>query len=140
MKLSGGAGVVFGIETMSMKEEQEWKESDATWRLLGETAPKRAGARFADDTVRLVKLLPEADPWWPKVLLPWSPVAVCGLLAAMFLFSGVGKDDGGSQAVVANPDDTWVEIQEAAEDEMLLAAVDHLDEFTDQELVSLIGF
>jgi hypothetical protein len=31
-------------------------------------------------------------------------------------------------------------LQEIAETEILIAAVDHLDEFSDNELVSLIGF
>ncbi len=129
-----------GLKGMRMTDDQEWKEDDATWKLLGEAAPKRARASFADDTVRLAKLLPEADPWWPKVLMRWSPLAACGALAALLVFSGSGKSDSGSQARAVKAEETWGEVQAAAEDEMLWAAVDHLDEFSDQELASLIGF
>jgi hypothetical protein len=41
---------------------------------------------------------------------------------------------------VANNDEAFASIQELAEAEVLSAAVDNLDDFTDTELVCLIGF
>ncbi len=129
---------------MKMSEQEDWNEKDATWELLGEAAPRKAGGRFADDTLRAVKLLPEADPWWPKILSfsPWVAVAACAALAA-FLFmnpADVGSSAAPSVVNISDDADQWVEIEAVAEEEMLAAAADHLDRFSDQELVTLIGF
>ncbi len=128
---------------MKMDDEKEWGAEDATWKLLGEAEPSRASGRFADDTLRAVKLLPEADPWWPKILTfsPWAGVAACGALA-VFLFMN-GADEGAGQkdpVVTVTSEEKWVAIEEVAEAEMLAAAADDLDSFSDQELASLVGF
>ena len=127
-----------------MSEKEDWNDKDATWELLGKAAPRKAGGRFADNTLRAVKLLPEADPWWPKALSfsPWVAIAACAALGVFFFLNPT--DDGGSNApsivIVTDEADQWVEIEAVAEEEMLAAAADHLDRFSDQELVSLIGF
>lgn len=127
--------------TMKMSEQEDWSEKDATWELLGKAAPRKAGGRFADDTLRAVKLLPEADPWWPNVLRfsPWAAVAACGVLAALFLLNPPRGTAEKSIADIAS-EEQWVEIEAAAQEEMLAAAADHLDRFSDEELVVLIGF
>jgi hypothetical protein len=129
---------------MNMSGQEDWSDKDATWELLGKAALKKASGRFADDTLRTVKLLPEADPWWPKQLSfsPWVALAACGALA-VFLFTNPAEDakTGVSPiTVVSDESDQWVEIEAVAEEEMLAAAADHLDRFSDQELVTLIGF
>lgn len=126
-----------------MKDRDDWKKGDATWELLGKAAPKEAGSRFADDTLRAVKLLPEADPWWPKALSfsPWAAVAACGALAAFIFLNPPAEPK-----IVETPrpdvhiEEQWVAIEAVADAEMLAAAADHLDRFSDQELVTLIGF
>lgn len=137
-------GTVFpGCRMKGMKDNSDWEKGDATWDLLGKSAPKEASGRFADDTLRAVKLLPEADPWWPKILSfsPWAAVAACGLFAALFLMDGQKTTSiGGDSVASVDQDDQWVQIEEVAEAELLAAAADHLDRFSDQELVSLIGF
>lgn len=128
---------------MKMSEQEEWNEKDATWELLGKAAPRKAGGRFADDTLRAVKLLPEADPWWPKILSfsPWGAVAACGALAAFLLLNPAGVENRPSAtAGLGDDEDQWVEIDAVAEEEMLAAAAAHLDRFSDQELATLIGF
>jgi len=129
---------------MKMRRDDEWNEDDATWKLLGDAAPKKASGRFADDTLRAVRLLPEADPWWPKILTfsPWAALAACGVFAVFFLMEEDSKpgSGGGIAHAPANQEDQWVQIEEVAEAEMLAAAADHLDRFSDQELVTLIGF
>ena len=128
---------------MKMNGQEDWSEKDATWELLGKAAPRKAGGRFADDTLRAVKLLPEADPWWPKILSfsPWGAVAACGALAAFLLLNPAGVENRTSAtAGVGDDGDQWVEIEAVAEEELLAAAADHLDRFSDQELVTLIGF
>jgi hypothetical protein len=129
---------------MKMSEREDWDDKDATWELLGKAAPRKASGRFADDTLRVVKLLPEADPWWPRSLSfsPWFALAACVAVAA-FLFLNVTESGGDGSPPVANARDEaeqWLEIEAVAEEEMLAAAADHLDRFSDQELVTLIGF
>ena len=127
-----------------MKDNNGWNERDAVWDLLGKAAPKEASGRFADDTLRAVKLLPEADPWWPKILSfsPWVAAAACAAFAAFSFLNPPAETKAGRSPVVSLPseDEQWVEIEEVAEAEMLAAAADHLDRFSDQELVTLIGF
>jgi hypothetical protein len=134
---------------MKRNGQEEWSDDnahkDATWELLGKAAPRKAGVRFADDTLRAVKLLPEADPWWPKALTfsPWLAVAACGALAAFLFLNPAGDGENNSRIVAGAGEeelDQWVEIEAVAEEEMLAAAADHLDRFSDQELVTLIGF
>jgi len=128
---------------MKMENENEWDADDATWKLLGEAETHHASARFADDALRAVKLLPEADPWWPKVLSfsPWGAVAVCGVLAAFtFIHSPYDDIRKISPMVTVSAEEKWVAIAEVADAEMLAAAADDLDSFSDQELVSLVGF
>ena len=129
---------------MKMSEREDWDDKDVTWELLGKAAPKKASGRFVDDTLRTLKLLPEADPWWPRSLnfSPWFALAACAAVAA-FLFLNAIESGGEGSAPVANVRDEveqWVEIEAVAEEEMLAAAADHLERFSDQELVTLIGF
>lgn len=129
-----------------MKRHDDWVEEDATWELLGEAMPKKASPRFADDTVRAVRLLPEADPWWPKILRPASPWLAAGTCAAVAVFfvmnssDTVEKPSVGNVAKQVSPAEEWVDIEEAATVELLAAAADYPDDFSDQELVALIGF
>ncbi len=129
---------------MKMSEQEDGNDKDATWELLGKAAPKKAGGRFADDTLRAVKMLPVADPWWQKSLSfsPWVALAACAALAAFLILNPTDDGSNGSSPVVNVPDeaDQWIEIEAVAEEEMLAAAADHLDRFSDQELVTLIGF
>ena len=129
---------------MKMSEREDWDDKDATWELLGKAAPKKASGRFADDTLRTVKLLPEADPWWPKSLSfsPWIALAACAALAAFLFLNPSDNGINGYPPIVNVTDeaDKWVEIEAVAEEEMLAAAADHLERFSDQELVTLIGF
>lgn len=79
-------------------------------------------------------------------MLPVSLVGVTSAVAAMVLvFVSLGRNDpeggvGGAPIVLeTSPQDSFAELQELAEKEALSAAVDHLDDFTDSELVCLIG-
>lgn len=123
------------------KPNNEWNESDVTWRLLGKAAPKRASARFADDVVRAVRLLPEADPIWPRILKfsRWSLVAACVVLAASIFIDPL-KTSPNQGPVVEDHKTRWEQIENAAQAELLAAAVEHMDEFSDQDLITMIGF
>jgi hypothetical protein len=123
------------------KPNNEWNESDVTWRLLGKAAPKLASARFADDVVRAVRLLPEADPIWPRILKfsRWSLVAACVVLAASIFIDPL-KTSPNQGPVVEDHKTRWEQIENAAQAELLAAAVEHMDEFSDQDLITMIGF
>lgn len=123
------------------KPNNEWNESDVTWRLLGKAAPKLASARFADDVVRAVRLLPEADPIWPRILKfsRWSLVAACVVLAASIFIDPL-KTIPNQGPVVEDHKTRWEQIENAAQAELLAAAVEHMDEFSDQDLITMIGF
>jgi hypothetical protein len=124
-------------------------ESDAVWKLLDQAAPAAPRASFADDVVRMAKLLPPQEPWWKKLLAP-APIAGFAAAAAAVVigFSYLGSPakgpalDGPSLAVVepAAQADPFAAIQEIAETETLMAAADHLEAYSDQELVNLVGF
>jgi hypothetical protein len=127
-----------------MSKQDDWNEEDATWKLLENAKPIKASGCFADDTLRAVRLLPEADPWWPKALRfsPWAAVAACAALAMLLFLNETGERVLDTSPVVesSNEANPWIEIEVIAEEEMLAAAADHLDRFSDQDLVMLIGF
>ena len=129
--------------------DDSW-ESDAVWKLLEQAPARPAGRRFAEETVRLA--CSEGQPnekWWQRLT---TPVWASGLVAAAaaLAFAVVSLQQPPVQDPVAQPvatitaprvdDEPFAEIQAIAEAEVLDAAADHLDNFTDYELVSLIGF
>jgi hypothetical protein len=121
----------------SMPPDDSW-ESDAVWQLLDQALPKLADARFTADTVRAARLTSIAKPWWHHLL---SPLPLAGLAAttaalAFAIISLVGPAKV-SEVQLANQ---AFAIQDVAETETLIAAADQLDDFSDTELVGLIGF
>ena len=121
--------------------DDSW-ESDAVWKLLEQAPPRTAGSRFAADTVRAARLLAERDPWWKRLL---SPAPLAGFAAATAAVTlGVMSLMNPSPAVgpqtVSWNSPQAVAIQDIAETETLMVAVEQLDDFSDNELVSLIGF
>lgn len=121
--------------------DDSW-ESDAVWKLLDQSPMKTAGARFADDTVRTARLSAEVKPWWSRLFAPAPLVGLAGVTAAIAVavISLVGPSQTTviQTAVLDSPQ--AVAIQDIAETETLIAAIDQLDDFSDHELVSLIGF
>ncbi len=140
------------------KPNDEWNESDVTWRLLGKAAPKQASARFADDVVRAARLLPAGNPVWFGILKisSCSWVAACVvLMASIFIdFTDENPDFVGflltkeeaparvSNVVTEDMDDQaeWARIEDVARAELLAAAADHLEEFSDRDLITMMGF
>jgi len=118
-------------------DSNDW-ESDAVWSLLKQAPAPAASARFADETVRLSRLTGVQPPWWQSLFTP-APLAgfaaaTAAIAIAVISFSDTAQKQATEVATASNT------IEEIAETEMLLAAVDHLDEFSDKELASLIGF
>jgi hypothetical protein len=121
--------------------DDSW-ENDAVWKLLDQAPPASAGPRFVDDTVRAARLAGQAKPWWKLVFSPIPLAGLAGATAAL-VFSAVsltGPSAGPGIQTTGLNTERAAEIQDIAETETLIAAVDQLDDFSDNELVSLIGF
>ncbi|MFT3992159.1 MAG: hypothetical protein QM680_12195 [Luteolibacter sp.] len=125
-----------------MPSDDSW-ESDAVWKLLDQAKPVTASPRFAQDTVRAAKLMEPEEPAWKRWFFPAS---VSGLVASAAAIVMVAAHFNSSPAPsipqVAQQTATtenYAAIQDEMETETLLAAADHLDRFSDNELVSLIG-
>lgn len=122
--------------------DESW-ENDAVWKLLDQAPPATASPRFVDDTVRAARLLGQPVSWWKRLLNP-APLAGLAAATAAVVFAVISLSSNttpntGSQYTMADPAG-FAEIQEIAETETLISAVDDLDKFSDVELVSLIGF
>lgn len=121
--------------------DDSW-ENDAVWKLLDQAPPAGAGPRFVDDTVRAARLLEQGEPWWKRILAPLPLAGLAGAAAALvFSFAQVPGPTSGNLPQVADTNvQRAAEIQDIAETETLMTAVDHLDDYSDNELVTLIGF
>ena len=119
-------------------------ENDTVWKLLEQAPPATARPGFVDDTVRAARLAGQSEPWWKRVFAP-LPLAGLAAATAALAFSLLPVLTGpdpvtASPAVAVLESQRAAEIQEIAETEALIAAVDHLEAFSDNELASLIGF
>ena len=125
-----------------LNNDASW-ENDAVWKLLEQAPPATASPRFADDVVRAARLMEQPQPWWRRVFSP-APLAGLAAATAALVFAVVQLTSpapgGDPRPDPPNVAARAAEIQEIAETETLLTAVDHLDDFSDTELASLIGF
>jgi hypothetical protein len=125
----------------SLPPDDSW-ESDAVWKLLDQAPIQTPPPRFADDVVRLARLTVEEKPWWSRLFSPVPLAGFAGATAALTFavvsFMGPLHDSSPQTAMLDSQQ--AVAIQDIAETETLIAAADQLDDFSDNELVSLIGF
>jgi hypothetical protein len=123
------------------QSDESW-ENDAVWKLLDQAPPATASPRFTDDAVRAARLAGQPATWWKRLLAP-APLAGLAAATAAVVITVLSLSrtapESGFQTVSADPAG-FSEIQEIAETEALISAVDDLDKFSDVELVSLIGF
>lgn len=121
--------------------DETW-ENDAVWKLLDQSPSSTPSPRFVDDTVRAARLAGIALPWW-KSLGPHVNRAslACGaaIAALAIVFTLLQPADSVPNPVITTSGNAE-HIEEIAETETLIAAMDHMDKFSDTELVSLIGF
>jgi len=136
-----------------MKPDSDQKsspiEDDAVWSLLKHASNPVPGTRFADDVVRMARLDGERDQrWWSRWFAPIPAAAMAGAAAALvfgvFLLRNADVPmvhDVASTEVVEIPSEAgFAHLQEVLETEMLFVAVERLDDFSDEELLALIGF
>jgi hypothetical protein len=118
--------------------DETW-EHDAVWKLLDQAPPTAPSGHFVDDTVRAARLTRRTEP---GSIRAWTLAAfcagLCGIAAALMMSLSVNRGDSSPPSVAHGRQAE--EIQEIAETETLIAAADHLDQFSDTELVTLIGF
>jgi hypothetical protein len=123
------------------QSDESW-EHDAVWKLLDQAPPATASPRFADDTVRAARLAGQPASWWKRLLTP-APLAGLAAATAACVIAVVSlrnETPASNNDITALDSNAFAEIQEIAETETLISAVDQLDDFSDVELVSLIGF
>lgn len=122
-------------------ETDESIENDRVWQLLDQSPPAAPTAKFSSDTVRLARLQGQPQPWWKKWITPAPIMGLATATAAVALAAVLlmGPDEG-SAPVVDYTSPEAENIQDIAETEVLIAASDNLHEFSDEELICLIGF
>ncbi|MEI7911797.1 MAG: hypothetical protein WCK77_19365 [Verrucomicrobiota bacterium] len=121
--------------------DDSW-ETDAVWKLLDQASTRVAGPHFTDNTLRAARLAGQPRAWWQRLFAPIPLAGLAATAAALALAVQALNPTPSHTAVptVASSDEAFAGIQELAETEVLSAAVDNLDNFTDTELVCLIGF
>jgi hypothetical protein len=125
-------------------ESKESLESDPVWDLLGHASTHKADAWFAGRVTRAaVQEAVRPRPWWSSLL---SPLPATALAAAVAIVAGVfailpnGKNDTPTADQPATQEASIAHIEDVLETEMLLVAVEHMDDYSDEELTALIGF
>ena len=123
-----------------IQSDASW-ETDAVWKLLDQAPPVAAGPRFVDNTVRAARLTNQRRSWWKRLLSP-APLAGLAVATAAVVIAAVSlltpAPQSANQSALADAKQAAA-IQDIAETETLIAAADHLEDFSDTELVSLIG-
>jgi hypothetical protein len=122
-------------------------EHDPVWKLLERSQSRAAGPRFADDVVRMARLdVPPPSRFWHHWFAPVPALAaVAAAVVVGFFVLRPATDAPPSHAPVVTAKDVekeagFAHIQEVLETEMLFAALERLDDISDEELVALIGF
>lgn len=113
-------------------------ESDPVWRLLVGSPPVQASTRFADDTLRAARLSGAPRRWWSVVVSPVPLTALAGAAAALVFAILAPQGGPAPSASIADPQADVID--EIAGTEMLIAAADHPEQFSDAEILALCGF
>ena len=127
-----------------MKRPHQDEESgpDPVWELLAHSPPPKADPAFASRVVRAARLDQSPRERGIGMLAPWALAGLATAVAAAFLWWPQSKSP---EQVTAPPgteitDEAFEEIQAVAEEELLLAATEQLADFSNTELITLLGF
>lgn len=113
-------------------------DKDPVWALLDRAPLRTASPRFADDVVRAAKLMAPEKPWWLRLpALGLGSLAAAAAALTLLLHSPQATTPPPSGTVAQA---TIAELQETADEEALAFASEHIDQLSDPELVSLVGF
>lgn len=126
---------------------QDELAADPVWDLLRQSPSVVADPAFADRVLRAVRQQEKPQALWDRLfarpVLSYSLAglgAVAAALAVAAVFLVKPPVDSGIKNSNVPSVDAFADLDEVASQEMLSAATDHLNEFSDTELVSLIGF
>jgi hypothetical protein len=120
-------------------------EKDPVWELLRESAAHRPGPNFAANVARAARLEGQAKPWWSRILIPASiggALAAAAAMVALVMSLPTGTPAGNGPGTVYNEGtgSSFADLQDNLETEVFLAASEQLGDYSDEELVSMIGF
>lgn len=120
-------------------------EKDPVWDLLRQSPTAEARPSFANDVVRAARLQPEPRPWWKRFALPLavgglSTAATAALAVFLILQQPEPQDPGASVAHNPTASSSLETLDEVVRTEALLVAAENPSEFSDAELVALIGY
>ena len=121
--------------------------SDPLWDLLRKSASAMADPSFADRVLRAVRQQEKPQTLLQRLFAPPAlsysltglATAAAALALAAVFFVKPHVNSGTAKSKIPSIDE-FADLDEVASQEMLSAATDHLNEFSDTELVSLIGF
>lgn len=120
-------------------------EPDPVWDLIDKAPTQPASAEFVHKTVQMVREQRQRQSWWQRLLAsarnrPSATIAGMAAAAACVVLAVTAlqpKDQPAGSVSFDSPQAE--EIQEAIATEMLMAAAENPSEFSDQELVALLG-
>jgi hypothetical protein len=115
--------------------------NDPVWDLLRQSPAVKASPDFADRVIQSTRTAERPSSFWAHsytVIAGLGAIAAALTIAAVMIFLPEPAETIVAQP--AEPEDAFATLDEVAHQEMLLAATDHLGEFSDTELVTLIGF
>ena len=130
---------------MNRPNEPREPETDPVWDLLAQSPPPKAGPMFASNVVRAARLEGRPQASWRRWFAP-RPLAGLAAAAAAITIAFIAWPDAPTTGPISGADPAppdlapFEDLQDIAEEEMLLAAVDHLADFSDAELIALLGF
>ncbi len=115
--------------------DPEWAAGDALWDLLGRVPPVGAGPGFVDRVMR--EMQRERRMRRLRVWGGFAGAVAAAVVTMLVVLRRDGNEDAAPSAAVAEVQVR--EIEEVMGEEVLLAAAEHLDQFSDSELVDLLG-
>ncbi|MEM1082626.1 MAG: hypothetical protein AAGI48_00765 [Verrucomicrobiota bacterium] len=133
---------------MSRKHENQpesW-EKDPVWDLLRQSSRVEARPSFASDVVRAARLQAEVQPWWKRFAMPLAlgglSTAATAALAIFLIVQQPDVADPGTPIAGGTPpaSSSLEALDEVVRTEALLVAAENPSEFSDAELVALIGY
>jgi UDP-N-acetylglucosamine:LPS N-acetylglucosamine transferase len=121
-------------------------EKDPLWDLLRESPAPEVRPTFVTDTLRAARLAGQ-ETWWSRFRLPvltssFGLSAAAAAVVCVLALHTQHPDVIGHSVVVQQSKSpaSLTEVQDIIQTEALVAASDHLNEYSDAELASLAGF
>lgn len=123
-------------------ERARSESHDELWDLLRQSPRVNASADFAERVIRAARETEQQTiPFWTRTRVAMASVAA--MAAALVVVASIMMAPDQMPTIVQQAplkEDGFASLDEVAQQEMLLAATDHLGEFSNTELVTLIAF